>query len=241
MTAATTELTELTNFAPPDRPGVIDLLLRHRAIADDDCADAERAARLLPRLVLTTVGGVGAFSLVQGLLLTTAAHAWPAGLAEAHPLLAVGGVFAAFEFGLMGTQIAALPTFYFHALLAGLRTHAWRITVESLRARATASVVLLGLLPIYLALALGFGLLAAGDSRWAELHSAVVLCGYALPLVAGLAAPLSLLRAFRRMAGEREEDGRRPMPTLLVMAWSALFTVMAPLGIARMLGLLGAL
>ena len=89
-------------------------------------------------------------------------------------------------------------------------------------------------------LAVGLGLVlvfpdAAWDAR--ALHSIVLgFGGTALPFVAGLAAPGSLYRAFRRMLAEGMPPGqtrRRPMPLLLVLAWSALFTALAPLGAWR--------
>ena len=216
---------------------LIDLLLRHRKQADRQCADPDASARLLPRLTAMAIAGIAAYSLVQGLLLTGGTFPWWSALSDSHPAIAIGAVFLSFEFGLMGAQIAGLPTFYFHGLLSGLHPHAWRITVESMRARATASVVLLGLLPIYLALSLGLQLMSA------DAYEVVVSCGYALPFVAGLAAPLSLQRAFDAMGRQQAEEnpnrtGRRAMPLLLVLAWSALFTAMAPLGVFRMMSLI---
>ena len=206
-----------------------DLLLREREEADALCADRDGSAHLLPRFVLTGSAGVAAYAVVQALLL----HMLPDSMAPTPaPAWTAMFLFVAFEGGFLGSHVAGLPSYYFYALLAGIRTHSWRLVAESMRARATASVVLLGLLPVYLAAGLGLCLLAHAPG-WQHLATAVVLgLGYTLPFLAGLAAPVTLLRSFLHMSRE-QAGGRRAMPVLLTLAWTALFTVMAPIGVIR--------
>lgn len=223
----------------PAPPTMIDLLLRERETTDRLCADRDQAAALLPRLLAIGATSIAAWAVVHGgLLLASEQSILPAALAGAPPWWTPIVLFCALEGGLLGAQLAGMPSFYFYGLLAGIETHGWRIVVESMRARATAAVVLLGLLPVYLAVGLGL-VLVFPDATWEgrTLHAIVLgFGGTALPFVAGLAAPASLYRAFRRMLSEGMPEGqtrRRPMPLLLVLAWSALFTVLAPLGAWR--------
>ena len=224
--------------APPS-PDLLDLLLRDKESTDRLCADRDQAAALLPRLLAIGAASVAAWALVHGgLLLASQQAILPAALADAPPWWTPIVLFVALEGGLLGAQLAGMPSFTFYALLAGIETHGWRIAVESMRARATAAIMLLGLLPVYLAVGLGL-VLVFPDAAWEgrALHGLVLgVGGTALPFIAGLAAPGSLLRAFHRMLSEGLPTGqtrRRPMPLLLVLAWSTLFTALAPLGAWR--------
>ena len=223
---------------------LVELLLRHRADADALCADRAEAARLLPRLLGLSTIAIAAFACVQGAVLGLSAQdVPPEGLVGAPLDVAIPSIFLAYELALTGAQVAGLPTFTFYGLMAGFQTHAWRIAVESARARATAAVVLIGLLPVYLTVALGLLLLHDAPSPAGEAwHGLVLVCGgFCLPFVAGLAAPASLLRVFRALAAASAQSRggrRRPMPVLLAFAWSAVFTAMAPLGVFRVLHLL---
>lgn len=227
--------------APPSAtsPALLDLLLREKKTTDTLCADRDQAAALLPRFLATGAASIAAWALVHGTLVVASNQAvLPDALATAPPWWAPVVFFLALEGGLLGAQLAGMPSFYFYALLAGIETHGWRIVVESLRARATAAVVLLGLLPVYLAMGLGLVLVfQGGPTEGRALQTLVIgFGGTALPFIAGLAAPGSLYRAFRRMLSEGLPPGetrRAPMPLLLVLAWSALFTVLAPLGAWR--------
>jgi len=227
---------------PPDTsalPGVWQLLLRDRPRTDAACADRDQAARLLPAFLGVSAAGIGAFAVCQGLLMAASGpEAWMAGGASAAWL--IFSIFVAFEAGLMGAQVASLPSWYFYALLTGIRTHGWRLTVEALRARATASVVLVGLLPVYLSAALGLVLLFPEGTSFEDGHRVLITLGFGLPFLAGLVAPASLLRVLHRLARDSEgarpvASRRRPMPWLMALAWTVLFASMAPLGVFRAL------
>jgi hypothetical protein len=233
----------IPNTAPAST-GMVDLLLRERAATDTLCADQDQAAAILPRLLGIAAIGVAAWAAVEGgLLVGSAQVVFPEALAGGPWWWAPVALFVAYETAFLGVQLAGLPSFYFYGLLAGIRTHGWRIAVESLRARATAAVVLLGVLPVYLAVGLGLVLVFPDSTVLGmTLHTLfLTVGGMALPFLCGLAAPLSLYRAFTRMVAEVQVDGatrRRPMPVVLVLAWSVFFSVLAPLGAWRVLTLL---
>lgn len=218
-------------------PTTFELLVQHRELAAAACEHPERAARMLPRFVGVSVLGIAAYAVVQGAVLSVAqSSAQPGGLLESGFGMRALVIFAAYAAGLFGAQVASLPSAYFYALQAGIRTHSWRIAVEAMRAQATAAVVLLGLLPVYLAAGLGVSL--SGPDQDAELliHGMV---GYTLPFVGGLVGTFGLFRAFTQIAqAARADSVRSPWPAMAVLAWAALFTAMAPLGVVRVLNLL---
>lgn len=223
-------------------PSTLALLLRRDNDPDAILDDPIEASRQLGPLVALSTFALGAWALAQAALLAglPALPGLPGAAEASGPELALA-IFAAGAAGLFGAQLAGLPTFYFYTLLAGLSTHGWRVSVESMRAQATAGLVLLGALPVWVAAAEGLRLLIGEAPHEAELTAGVVwVVGGALPFLTGLFAPLTLLRAMKRLAlREVRAEGRRaPLPTLLVTAWSLCFTAMAPLGLLRTLDLL---
>ena len=203
-----------------------DLLVRDRDAAYAECAEAERATRLMPRFIGLGLASFLAYAAAMGLL--HAVNPDPLGGAE-DPIRFGARIFCAYAGAFFGTNIAALPTFYFHTLIAGVRTHGWRVSVEVMRAQATEATVMLGVLPAFLAAGIGASMMNL--TLWADSAEAF---GYLLPFVAGLPGSLGLLRTMRRLAAEapdRPHSQRNATPTLLALAWCALFTVMAPVGV----------
>lgn len=210
----------------------LDLVLRRIDDPDAVLDDPRQAVALLGPLAGLSAAGLLAWALAQAALLSGLP------VTPGAPLLAVAtpfeltlAYFSAGAAGLFGAQLAGLPTFYFYTLLAGIPTHAWRVSAESLRAQATAGLVLLSVVPVHLALGLGLRLLDEDGGA----ASTLAALGTALPFLTGLFAPLTLLRAMKRLGLRAAPGGRKPLPTLLVLGWSAVFTAMAPLGLARVL------
>lgn len=206
------------------------LLVRDRKAAHARCAESESAASLLPRFAGLGLLGFGAYGAVMGLVRAQLPPEWR--YATDDGLWMGARYFLTFSGAFFGTKVATLPTYYFHALLAGIQTHAWRVAVEVLRAQATQAMVMLGLLPLFLAMGIGAGRL--GDPSLAEL---VLYCGVLLPFVAGLPGTWTMYESLSRMAREANPEEqpwapwrRGPMPGLLLLAWTLVFAVMAPVG-----------
>ena len=222
-------------------PTLVDLLLRRPEALDAALAGPQTALAMNSRLIPLALGGLLAYGAVQGLLLTQSRMAlWPVDLAASPPALAMGAVGLAYVGGMFGAQVAGLPSAWFYAALAGVRVPAARIAGEALRAQATSALVLLGLLPVYLAAGLGLTALNQGDLSSVAKGLVIGVFGYALPFVAGLAGVISLYRAFGRVLRAAAGAERAAGPLRLVFLWSVLFTAMAPLGTARLLLALGA-
>lgn len=212
-------------------PSLYEILVRDREAGHARCADPDSAAELLPRFVGLGLLGFGAYGAVMGLVRWQLPPVDPYAVWEPWPL--AGRYLLAYAGAFFGTKVAILPTYYFYALLAGIRTHGWRIAIEVMRAQATQAMVVLGLLPLFLAAGLGAAALGSGGLR-----QLIVWVGTILPFIAGLPGTAILYASLRRMARQAvPEDepwspGRRgSMPGLLAVAWTGLFAFMAPVGV----------
>src|SRR5204863_127660 len=76
----------------------------------------------------------------------------PSWTGAAGPALALG---LAYPVGLVASTGICLPAFYFFGLLAGVRASLLQVTAHVLTGKAATALLLLGLLPIYLAVTLG--------------------------------------------------------------------------------------
>ena len=75
-----------------------------------------------------------------------------------------------------------LPSFYFYGLLAGVRVSWAQVTAQVMKGQAATAVMLIGIMPVYVAAALGGNVFAAPQ----PLLRGVLYAGLALPFAAGL-------------------------------------------------------
>ena len=64
-------------------------------------------------------------------------------------------LIAAYGFGLIAATGVCLPSLYFYGLLSGIRLSMLDVVAHAMKSKATSAVALMGILPIYIALALG--------------------------------------------------------------------------------------
>lgn len=211
--------------APP-APSLVELLLHDRLALDVELADAHHAARRLPGMIALSLAGYGAFGLAHGWAMLSVTPQTQADL-----LLTPAKVAVAYAGGFFGAKMVSLPSAYFYALLAGVRTHPLRLTAEAMRAQATQGVVMLGIVPVYFAGVMGLSLMGS------TLAPILLGAGYILPLFAGLWGVGQLYGGLYRLvkAGRAPGAFRTPMPALLVLAWTALVGILAPLAIFRLM------
>ena len=208
-------------------------------------------AVLLPRLLAIALTGFVLFGVIMSLVLTVS-NRWPALAAIStwldapttcliafNPIDAPWGKLApwlngqafilagAYAFGLVAASGIALPSLYFYCLLAGVRMTMLEIVVHAVKAKAIAAVALIGILPIYVAAAMGVVIFEV-DNIW--LH-ATLLLGLALPFIAGVWGTVSLYQGFAELcdtmppgrAATRECFLRR-----LVLSWSVCYSAIVP-------------
>ena len=134
---------------------------------------------LLPRLLTIALVGFVLYGITMSLVLTVADR-WPTLTpiatwlkAPQTQLVSIGsldssmGKFApwlsgrafvltaAYAFGLIAASGVALPSLYFYGLLAGVRLSMVDVLLHAVKAKAVAAVALIGILPIYVAVAMG--------------------------------------------------------------------------------------
>jgi hypothetical protein len=200
---------------------MFDLVLRGREMLDDLLRDETHLGTAAQKLLLLSLVGLVIHGAVVGVAATllppTAVHPF---FGRGHPSLwlplSFGGAF-------LGALGICLPSFWFYTQLSGLEASARMVAAQALRAQATTSVLLLGVLPFYAAYALGAALRMCSPTN-------VVTVGMVLPFAVGLYGVVALYRAFASLAKHlpKTHEQRGNFLLRMVLAWSAVYTVIAP-------------
>jgi hypothetical protein len=219
--------------------GLVELLLKDPALVDRLNRDSKAQRELFPRFLLIAQAGFLAFGLVVLMLLNLApASAYPQfpGLAVPPASTANGTALAmplAYCIGIVLAACVCLPSFYFFSLLAGV-TMSWLQIVSVLgKGMAANAVLLLGILPIYVALALGLLVARAPDEalRW------TLSLGLLLPFVSGLWGLRAVYRGIMDLSGAMPFDWqcrRRCFLRRLTFSWAVVYAVVLPVMIFRL-------
>jgi hypothetical protein len=108
-----------------------------------------------------------------------------------------------------------------------------QIVSQVLRAKAASAVVLIGILPIYVAVVLGLVVFGAEP----ELLEGCLYLGLGLPFLAGLEGVRALYRGVSSMAQSMPEDRRCRRECFLrrlTLSWAACYTVVSPVLVYRL-------
>jgi hypothetical protein len=211
--------------------GLAELLLKDRVKVDDLLRDDHGQADLIPRFLIISLASFSAYAWAIILLLYAAPReSIPSVLAEGWSFAArpAAGLWMAYALGLVAATGICLPSFYFYGLLAGVRISFLQIVTHCLKGQAATAIMLIGILPIYVAVALGMLIFAAP----AEVQQAVLSIGLVLPFLAGLWGVYSLYQGFMRLADtlpDRCRDRRTCFLRRLTLAWAACYTAVTPL------------
>jgi hypothetical protein len=213
---------------------MFDLVLRGRAQLDELVRDEAQLAAAAQKLLALSLLGLAIHGLVVGLAATLLpAHAVGPLLSRGHPWLWMPLSFSGAFLGALGL---CLPSFWFYTQLSGLDASVRLVAAQALRAQATTSVLLLGVLPFYAAYALAaaLGLVSPGF---------VMAAGLALPFLVGLWGVRALRKACAAMAAHLPITHARRGDFLgrLVLAWSVVYSAAAPVALWRLVGALGSL
>jgi hypothetical protein len=136
-------------------------------------------------------------------------------------------LWAAYTLGLVAATGICLPSFYFYGLLAGVKITMVQVTTHVLKGKATTAIMLLGLLPIYLAVVLGLIIFRATP----DALQVALGVGLVLPFLAGLWGVRSIYTGFMRLADTlpvKCRDRRACFLRRLTLAWAACYTVVSP-------------
>jgi len=133
---------------------------------------------------------------------------------------------AAYALGLIAATGVCLPSLYFYCLLSGVRMTMVDVVLHAVKAKAVAAVALVGILPLYVALAMGAAVFGA---PLVTLQSTLYL-GLALPFLAGLWGTQSLYQGFSLVAASctSQPESRQCFLRRLVLSWSVLYAAIVP-------------
>ena len=162
--------------------------------------DDSRHTELVPRFLAIALISFSLFAFALALLLFTAStNALPfflAGHWAEQPLGSAIALWFAYTVGLVAAIGVCLPSFYFYSLLAGVRVTWMQVTTLIMKGKASTSVLLMGILPIYVAIVLGLNVFAAPDN-WMQL---ALYLGLALPFLSGIWGVTQIYRGFQSLA-----------------------------------------
>jgi hypothetical protein len=133
----------------------------------------------------------------------------------------------AYAFGLVAASGVALPSLYFYCLLAGVRMTMLEVVVHAVKAKSIAAVALVGILPIYVAAAMGVVIFHAGE-YWLQL---TIFLGLILPFIAGFWGTASLYQGFSQLCDTMPANraaNRQCFLRRLVLSWAACYSAIMP-------------
>ena len=185
-------------------------MLKDRARLDELMREESRQAELIPRFLAIALVGFTIYGVAATVVLNAAGTSsrWVPMARWAHATAA--NLVLAYDLGLIAAAGICLPSFYFYGLLAGLRISMLQVTTHTVKCLATTAVVLVGILPLYVALALG-AIVFEAPASW--LHRTVDL-GLLLPFIAGLWGVRSLYVGFTRLCDTIRPDRREARAVL---------------------------
>jgi hypothetical protein len=206
---------------------LVDLILKDRRRLDALIRDEARTPELIPRLLMLALLGFTVFGIAATLILN---------LVSAVPLWVPStrwsdgtwpGLTVAYVVGLVAAAGVCLPSFYFYGLLAGVKLSMLQATAHSVKCLAVTAVVLVGALPIYVAVSMGMAVFSA-PADWMQWTVGV---GLALPFLAGLWGVRSLFVGFTALADTlpaHRQVRRKLFLHRLTLAWSLCYTAVTP-------------
>jgi hypothetical protein len=237
---ASTPAEEIPEVRPVEEPqiavdehsllGLTELLLKEPARVDALAREEARQPELIPRFLAMAFASFSLFALALVLLFNSVDRdALPGFLKErwtgsAGPAVSL---WLAYTFGLVAATGVCLPTFYFHSLLAGLRISVLQVTGHIMKGKASTSMMLLGILPIYVAIVLGMIVFHSP----ADVLEGALYLGLFLPFVAGLWGARAICRGVMSLADTLPADrrpGREWFLRWLTLAWAGCYTAVTP-------------
>jgi hypothetical protein len=238
LTAACDNVPEVI-AVPDDEPpgddrsvlGLTELLLKDPGRLDRLARDDGRQPLLIPSFLAVGLASFSLFALALVLTFNAApVAALPDVLAGSwadRPTASAVALWLAYALGFTLATGVCLPSFYFYGLLAGVRVSWLQVTAQIMKGQASTAMMLMGILPVYLAAALGAVVFGVAP----DVLRAVLCVGLVLPFFAGLWGVRSIYVGFLGLSdtlpperrGDRECWLRR-----LTASCSACYTAVCP-------------
>jgi hypothetical protein len=130
---------------------LVDLILKDRRRLDGLIREEARAPELIPRLLALALMGFTVFGIAATLIvnLVGVLPQWMPSARWSDGTWA--SLTLAYVIGLVAAAGVCLPSFYFYGLLAGVKLSMLQATAHAVKCLAVTAVVLVGVLPIYVA------------------------------------------------------------------------------------------
>jgi hypothetical protein len=233
LAAAVEQEQPVLGSAPDERSvlGLAELLLKDPSRMDSLARDERRQLLLVPSLLAIGLFSFSLFALALVLTLGAApTEALPELLAErwaAHRTSSALALWLAYALGFTMTTGVCLPSFYFYGLLAGVRVSWPQVTAQMVKGQAATAVMLIGIMPVYVAAALGC-IVFAGPP---PLLRVVLYAGLGLPFAAGLWGVRSIYVGFLGLSDTlppQRRCQRECWLRRLTAACSACYTAVCP-------------
>ena len=229
--------------------GLVELLLKDPERVDTLNREEHRAPVLIPRFLGIGLASYLLFSLALVLILNTvpadayphrllpipdarwsegpAAETWP------HHVVRTAAPAIAYTVGLVAATCLCLPSFYFFGLLAGVRLSMLQVVAHVLRSKASGAIVLIGILPIYVAVAMGLIVFQAP----APVLETCLDVGLVLPFLAGFEVLRCIYRGVLGLAQTMPPERRCRRACFLrrlSVSWAACYMAVSPVMIYRL-------
>jgi len=179
---------------------LVEMLLKGPERLNALLRERRQAADMISRFLAVSLVSIGIFGAALGILLRLAPiDALPAFLKDhwaRQPYQSAVVMAVAYAAGFVLAAGVCLPSFYFYALLAGVRMTMLQVTAHIMRGMAATSLMLMGILPIYVAIVLG----AVVFRLDIEVIQRAVWLGLLLPFVAGAWGLYSIYQGFLSLA-----------------------------------------
>ena len=189
---------------------LVELMLKDQRRLDALIRDDAPAADLIPRLLAVAVVGFTIFGIASTLIMNLG-YSLPSWVPRARW---TDGTWAnltlAYVLGLVASTGVCLPSFYFYGLLAGVKLSMLQSAAHAVKCLAVTSVVLVGGLPIYVAVSLGM-IVFGGAGR------DVALDNHAGPCAAVRRRPVGSQNPVLGVRGSRRHDAALPQDRASVL------------------------
>lgn len=221
--------------------GVVEMLLKDHSRLNDLLRNEMYERELVPRLMAVALVGFAAYGIVVTAIFNALWIKHGFWLPYLPPArwndLSVANLTLGYTLGLIAANGICLPSFYFYGLLAGIKTTMLGVTAHAIKGMAAGAVALVGLLPIYVAVALTSIVFPLGRS-WDWM---CVVWGLALPFVAGIFGAITLYEGFVGLADTMtcaNRDTRQCFLRRLILAWVGCSTFVIPVVVYSLWGFL---
>jgi hypothetical protein len=206
---------------------LVELMLKDRRRLDVFIRDEASTTELIPRLLAVALLGFAIFGVAATLIINLggAQPSWVPRVRWSDgtwPSLTL-----AYVFGLVAAVGVCLPSFYFYGLLAGVKLTMLQAAAHAVKCLAITAVVLVGVLPIYVAGSLGMIVFSA-PIEWTR---SAITVGLALPFVSGLAGVRSLFIGFGDLTfslPSSQKVSRASFLRRLTLAWAICYSTVTP-------------